>query len=154
MLHRTSNGRNFRTMNIHGCWILETCTISFSDNRPERHPFQKGMISYHPNGYMQACLSVHPPIKLSTNDLEKGFALSIDEKARCFDQFLSYAGTYTVDQQCVFHHVQQSLNPSIVGQTLKREYRLQQHRLSLSYTYVVRPSLSCQYSLHWLRMKD
>ena len=137
-------------MSIHGNWLLNSCEISFSDGRPSRYPFQKGMISYHPNGYMQACLSVHPRSQLSARDLEHGYALSNAEKALCFDQFLSYMGTYTCTEKQVHHHVQISLNPAVIGTTLTRAYRFEDEELILSYTYSVRSSLSCVYTLCWL----
>ena len=136
-------------MSLHGCWILNRCTISYSDHRPDHHPFQKGMISYHPNGYMQACLSVAPRTKLSNENLEYSFALSQQEKSLCFDQYLSYAGTYTVEKHHVHHHVQQSLHPMIIGKKLTRKYIFHDQQLILTYTHTVRPSLSCIYTLQW-----
>ncbi|MAA79183.1 MAG: hypothetical protein CL916_07970 [Deltaproteobacteria bacterium] len=134
---------------IYGCWLLETCRLSFSDNRPSKRPFQHGMISYHDNGHMQACLSVHPRPQTSTKDLERGHKLSKEEKSLCFDQFLSYSGTFTISQDQVHHHVLMSLNPAVIGTTLIRKFHFERELLILSYEYQVRENLSCQYELRW-----
>ena len=134
---------------IYGCWLLETCRLSFSDNRPSKRPFQHGMISYHDNGHMQACLSVHPRLQTSTKDLERGHKLSKEEKSLCFDQFLSYSGTFTISQDQVHHHVLMSLNPAVIGTTLIRKFHFERELLILSYEYQVRENLSCQYELRW-----
>ena len=134
---------------LYGCWLLDTCRISFSDHRPTKEPFQRGMISYHSNGHMQACLSVHPRPKTSTNDLERGYRLSDEEKSLYFDQFLSYSGTFTQSTEHVHHHVLMSLNPAVIGTTLSRRFHFEQDILVLSYTYQVRTDLSCHYVLRW-----
>ena len=72
------------TPSIYGCWLLKTCRISFSDGRPSKEPFNRGMISYHTSGHMQACLSVHPRPKTSMKDLEQGHKLSYEEKVIVF----------------------------------------------------------------------
>lgn len=136
---------------IYGCWLLDSCRISFSDNRPIKFPFQRGMISYHSNGHMQACLSVHPRPKPSMNDLERGHKLSAAEKSLCFDQFLSYSGTFTVSDTHVHHHVLMSLNPTVIGTTLTRRFHFEQDSLVLSYDYHVHKDLSCHYELRWKR---
>jgi hypothetical protein len=142
---------SMKPKSIHGCWILKQCQLSFSDVRPSRIPFQKGMISYHPNGNMQACLSAHPRPISRHKDLEQGHLLSDEEKGICFDQFLSYSGTYTYTPTQVHHHVLLSLNPNVIGTTLTREYRFQEEDLILYYTYIARSDLSCTYTLHWKR---
>ena len=136
---------------IYGCWVLDTCRISFSEGRPSKQPFQRGMISYHANGYMQACLSVHPRSGISKSDLERGHKLSNEEKALCFDQFLSYSGTFTQSEEHVHHHVLMSLNPAVIGQTLTRKYIFEKESLVLSYEYQVRVDLTCSYELCWKR---
>jgi len=139
---------------LFGCWNLHQCTISFSDGRPTRAPFQRGMISYHPNGYMQACLSVHPRPITSQRDLEQGHRYSSDEKALCFDQFLSYSGTFTYTKDEVHHHVELSLNPAVIGSTLTRQFRVEHDMLILSYTYTTRSGLTCIYQLFWKKVSD
>lgn len=136
-----------------GCWQLHQCRLSFSDGRPCRYPFQRGIISYHPNGYMQASLSVHPRPESSEQDLERGHRLTAEEKALCFDQFLSYSGTFTHTETEVHHHVQLSLHPSVIGTTLTRQFRFEEDKLILSYTYAVHAHLTCMYELQWTQNK-
>ena len=136
---------------IEGFWLLQECTLAFSDGRPPKHPFQKGMICYSPHGYMQASLSVHPREDSSRTGLEIGHRLSSQEKEKAFDAYLSYGGRYTSDDREVTHFVDFSLNPSVIGTTLKRNYTLQENRLLLFYTHHVRSDLSISYSLHWIR---
>ena len=136
---------------IYGCWHLETCRLSFSDHRPPKEPFQHGMISYHSNGHMQACLSVHPRPVTSKSDLERGHKLTDEEKSLFFDQFLSYSGTFTLTETHVHHHVSISLNPTAIGTTLTRKFSFEDDSLVLSYEYEVRENLSCHYELRWKR---
>ena len=139
------------TPSIYGCWLLDSCRISFSDHRPPKEPFQRGMISYHQSGHMQACLSVHPRPQTSANDLERGHKLSDEEKSLCFDQFLSYSGTFSLSSDQVHHHVLISLNPTVIGKTLTRTFHFEKEYLVLSYDYQVRENLSCHYELRWKR---
>ena len=136
---------------MYGCWLLEKCRITFSDNRPPKEPFQSGMISYHSSGHMQACLSVSPRPSTSMNDLERGHKISVEEKSLCFDQFLSYSGTFTQTDEHVHHHVLLSLNPAVIGTTLIRKFHFEKEQLILSYDYQVRENLSCHYELRWKR---
>lgn len=136
---------------LYGCWLLDTCRVTFSDGRPLKIPFQRGMISYHHSGHMQACLSVHPRPQTSTKDLERGHKLSVEEKSLCFDQFLSYSGTFTMSKNEVHHYVLMSLNPTVIGTTLIRKFHFEKESLILSYEYHVREILSCHYQLRWKR---
>lgn len=139
---------------LHGSWVLKNCILSFSDGRPSKNPYQKGMISYHRNSLMQASLSTHPRAALSFSDLEQGYRLSLEEKAECFDNFLCYAGRYTYTDTDVSHHVELSLNPTIIGTTLVRQYHIEQEQLLLSYEYTVRSNLQCLYQLYWQRSEQ
>ena len=136
---------------IIGCWLLEGCSLHFSDGRPSQKPFQRGMICYMESGYMQACLSKHPRHTGSIIGLEQGHRLSSAEKARAFDEYLSYAGRYTYTDTQVTHLVEQALNPSVLGHTLIRNYILNKDRLILSYTHPIRDTLSLDYVLIWKR---
>lgn len=100
---------------------------------------------------MQACLSKKERSVFSTSSLERGYQASEKEKATCFDEYLSYAGNYKVINQQVFHHVAVSLNPSIIGQTLKRFYRFEDEMLVLFYDVSLPNGLCCNYSLTWKR---
>lgn len=100
---------------------------------------------------MQACLSIHPRPNTSMKDLERGHKLSTEEKSLYFDQFLSYSGTFTQTADHVHHHVLMSLNPTVIGTTLTRQFHFEQDVLVLSYTYQVRTNLSCHYLLRWKR---
>ena len=134
-----------------GCWLLERCTLRFSDGRPSKSPFQKGMICYMDSGYMQACLSRDPRDTGSIVGLERGHRLSAAEKALAFDSYLSYAGRYTYDDTQVTHLVEMSLNPSVIDHKLVRSYVLQENKLLLFYTHQLRQSLSLDYELVWKR---
>ena len=83
---------------MYGCWLLEKCRITFSDNRPPKEPFQSGMISYHSSGHMQACLSVSPRPSTSMNDLERGHKISVEEKSLFHSSVL-----YTIKDKCTYN---------------------------------------------------
>ena len=136
-----------------GCWLLEDCTLIFSDGRPSKTPFQKGMICYTHSGYMQATLSVFPRSNPSISGLERGHKLTEQEKAQAFDEYMSYGGRYSYNSTEVFHNIDFALNPSIIGTQLKRNYICTEEQLVLSYTHIVRPSLSIQYNLKWKKQQ-
>ena len=138
-------------MQLHGHWRLQRCTLSFSDGRPTRHPFEDGFLCYSPQGTMQACLSTKERSVFSKSSLERGYQASQAEKAQCFDEYLSYAGSYEIVNQQVIHHVDVSLNPSIIGQTLQRSYRFEDDMLVLFYDVSLPNELCCHYSLIWKR---
>ncbi len=98
---------------------------------------------------MQACLSKKDRSPFSTTSLEKGYKASDAEKAQCFNEYLSYAGYYRVQEDQVIHSVQLSLNPSIVGSELKRFYRFEGETLVLFYDVSLPSGLCCHYTLSW-----
>ena len=100
---------------------------------------------------MQACLSRDPRNMGSVVGLERGHRLDGSEKAIAFDEYLSYAGRYTHDANQVTHWVEMSLNPSVIGHALVRNYELNHHQLRLFYTHRSRDSLSLNYELVWKR---
>ncbi|MEC7986886.1 MAG: lipocalin-like domain-containing protein [Myxococcota bacterium] len=136
-------------MSVLGHWRLDQFTLSFSDRRPSRSPFDDGFLFYGSNGTMQACLSKKIRSAFSQKGLERGHNGHEAEKSQCFDEYLSYAGRYQIQQNQVIHHVELSLNPTIIGTKLKRFYRLEGKQLILFYDDPQPSGLCCHYELIW-----
>src|SRR5215469_6233743 len=110
----------------------------------------RGTIVYDRSGHMAAQISYdsrptfHDP---NGPTPEEGFA--------AFDSYLAYAGTYTYDptRHIVTHHVEISLNPSIVGQNLSREVQMSGDRIVLlTPPGKVKNGEQVRYQLTWSRL--
>lgn len=78
-----------------------------------------GYISYQPDGHMTALV-------VRRNRLcAPGRALTVAEKVELFDGMLAYAGTYTVRDGQVVHHVEASWNEVWTGTDLVRPFHLE-----------------------------
>jgi hypothetical protein len=85
-----------------------------------------GFINYSPDGRMIALIT-RGDRKAPAN----GRPTPIEAEA-LFRSMLSYAGTYTVENDVVTHHVDISWNESFTGGTQKRAFKLEGDRLILS----------------------
>lgn len=78
-----------------------------------------GLLIYGESGFMSATLSRLNRPSFSDASLGGG---TLDEKARAYDTFTSYTGTFEVDEEnsTVTHHVRYASAPHMVGQALQR----------------------------------
>ncbi len=106
--------------NLIGTWYLQEwdCTL---DGEFLNHPFGKdaqGVISYSPGGRMSAILMKSGRAKLAGTSLIKA---SDQEKLSVVDGYVSYAGSWRVEEDQVFHTVDFSLLPNWIGTELVRK---------------------------------
>ena len=103
-----------------GTWeLLEwDCTI---DDTYHSHPFgadAQGRITYTNDGYMSAILMKPNRPRFARPLIAAG---TEEEKMAALAGYVSYAGTYRVEENLVFHTVQFSLLPNWIGTDLVRE---------------------------------
>ncbi len=92
----------------------------------------KGYIMYDVTGHMMVGFEkMPPPPKFASGD---GWNPTADEARAVYLGYISYFGTYTVDEaaRAVTHHVEGSLNPSYFGTDQLRPAKLEGDRLILS----------------------
>ncbi len=102
-----------------GTWRLVEWTFTVNDSRPT-HPWggdPVGLLTYTEDGRMNASLMSigRPPTPTRTLS-----AAPIDIRAAAAAGYLSYAGTYTIEDDDVLHHIELSLMPNWVGRTERR----------------------------------
>ena len=141
---------------LMGLWSLTEFSISFPDERPTRYPFGRkpsGFLSYHSSGHMQALLS-HQDRSPFPKDLEHAHRVDETTKARAFDESLSYAGRWELDNTVIHHHVLFASNPQIIGHTLSRRiHQLTETHLQLGYAVHGR-SGQINYILKWIKIPN
>lgn len=89
-------------------------------------PSPHGFINYSPDGRMIALITRGDRTAPANGRATPGEAEAL------FRSMLSYAGTYTVEDGVVTHHVDISWNESFTGGTQKRHFKLDGDRLVLS----------------------
>lgn len=108
----------------------------------------QGLLVYHPDGHMSAILAHPERRRFASGDLHGTEA----EMVEAFTQSHAYAGTYTVNQASVFHHVHICTVPNWEGQTQTRWYRFSDNnRLTLSTPPVLIDGEERQLTLEWER---
>ena len=115
-----------------GSWRLESWVISYSDGRPEHHPFgesPEGSLLYTPQGRMLASIARGDRQSLSVAVPQRA---DVAEKAAAFDSFFSYGGRFHIDGDSVVHQVDIALNPNFVGTEQRRKMHFEGDRLTLS----------------------
>ncbi len=110
-----------------GTWKL----ISWEVTQPDgtiHYPYGKdvvGYLIYTADGYMSAEI-MNPERQQSDPDfpLENAAAqtLADPDRARAYSTYLSYCGTYTVEENTVTHHVKAGLIPSWTGSEQLRHF--------------------------------
>ena len=97
---------------LQGGWRLESWSCVHDDGRPPEFPMgpdAKGYILYTPMGQVSA-------------------TIMRADKSECF----AYAGRYEIASGSVFHSIELSTNPALVGVRSTRHIRLDGERLILS----------------------
>jgi hypothetical protein len=115
---------------VVGAWKLESFVIDASSQsaKPRFGLDPVGYLIYTASGRMSATLMATHRAKL---DAPKGASSTPEELTQSLANFLSYAGTYEIRGNHVFHHVQVSVFTNLVGTTLEREFSLSGDTLTI-----------------------
>ena len=135
-----------------GAWRLVRFTVD-APHRPPRHPFgpdAHGLLIYSADGHVAAVLSrgARPPLGAG---LETAHRAPDAARAAAFDSYLSYAGRWRIEGDCVVHSVTLALVPDVVGADQVRRARLEGGRLHLDYQRVGRDGRPRTFRLEWTR---
>jgi len=106
------------TNDIKGRWYVQSWTQEYDDGRVT-HPFGEkleGFIEYG-EGTM-FCLVTRSPRTLFSSGAQ--WDASDADKAAAYNEFLSYAGGYSLDDDHVTHHVELSIFPNWQGGSQRR----------------------------------
>jgi hypothetical protein len=110
------------------------------------------MLVYTASGHMSAILSRQARPPLGVSRLETAARASEKARADAFNSYLSYAGTWRIEEDRVVHSVTLSLTPDAVGAENVRNAQLNNGRLTLSYEIVPLSRNKRTYTLCWERL--
>jgi hypothetical protein len=79
-----------------------------------------GLILYTPDGFMTGTMQRARPLRFAVADRLNAMA---PEKARAFDDYVTYCGRWRLDGDRVLHHIEASLLPNWIGEVQPREVR-------------------------------
>ena len=114
---------------VTGAWKLESFDVIQAGKAPQpRFGIDPvGYLIYTPSGKMSATLSgIHRPPFVSTT-----VTPTAESKGQTLADFLSYAGTYELRGDRVFHRVEVCVFTNIVGTTLERQFKLEGDTLTI-----------------------
>ena len=115
---------------IVGTWNLVSITTENTDTGEVAHPYgdhPHGRLTYTPGGHMMAILTVEGRKLLGANR----FAGSVDDQAEAYKTMNAYAGTYTLTDTGVVHHVAVASIESWVGSDQVRFTKLEGDTLTI-----------------------
>jgi hypothetical protein len=111
-----------------GTWKLVSITkdgLNTGTKVNDYGPSPKGYLNYSPDGRMM--------VIIVQNDRKKpGNKIPADDAALLFNTMTSYAGTYTVHENQIIHHIDVAWNPSWTGTHQVRFYKLAGKHLTLT----------------------
>ncbi|MBD2097360.1 lipocalin-like domain-containing protein [Trichocoleus sp. FACHB-591] len=119
------------TNQIVGTWRLLSCETRTSDGRV----FQPlganpvGELVYTDNGFMSVAIMKSDRLRFQAGDIA---GATPEEKIAAADSFISYCGSYKLEDHKVVHHVNVSFFPNWVGTNQVRFVELAGDRLTLS----------------------
>ncbi len=114
-------------IDLIGAWRLESWALVYEDGRPPEYPLgsdAKGFIMYTADGHVSAMLARSG--RTATAPATTG------EKAKAYDESFAYAGRYEMRDGAVFHSIEVSTNPALVGFTSTRRIAFDGDRLTLT----------------------
>lgn len=116
---------------IIGRWNLVTWRQEYDDGRM-LYPFGEdavGVIDYNSTGHMYCVMS-----RTGRAPFVSGgqWNASEAERASAYDGFLSYTGTYSIEDGIVSHHVELAIYPNWIGSVQKRACELREGDLHLT----------------------
>lgn len=140
-----------RATDLVGSWRLVEWRIDYPDGRPPAWPFGAdavGLIVYAADGWMTATMS-----RRDRSTLSDVSAIKADQssKARAFQEYLTYAGRWTVVGNRIAHDVEMSLNPALMGTRQWRDAALDRARLVLGAAEPIGAGLVRQHRIVWHR---
>ena len=112
-------------------WVREV--VATGERADVLGPDPVGYIAYHADGRMMALVVRNDRVA------PRGPVPTDEEKLALFDSMLAYAGSYTLDEEKVVHHVDASWNQAWTGTDLVRCYRLEGDTLSIQGAPAVDP---------------
>jgi hypothetical protein len=114
---------------VLGAWALESFDVidPGKPRTPRFGPHPVGFLIYTPSGKMSATLSGITRPKFESTAAEP----SAESRGQMLADFLSYAGTYDIRGDRVFHHVTVSVFTNLVGTTLERRFSLENDVLTI-----------------------
>lgn len=119
-----------------GAWELVGTERRDAQGNPagEAMPGYVGQIMYTADGRMSAQLMGPDRPTLPPSALGDRSAMTPEMKQRAYDSFVSYYGTYTVDEAAgtVTHHVRGAVSPPMVNSDQVRRFTLKDDVLTLS----------------------
>ena len=116
---------------IEGLWNLLSMEQRYDDGRVI-YPFGRnveGRIYYGADKSMFCAIQKSGRTPFSTG---KQWTADTSEKARAYDDYLTYCGRYEVDGDTVTHHIEISLYPDWIGKRQSRKIRLVNGRLHIT----------------------
>ncbi|MBV6625722.1 MAG: lipocalin-like domain-containing protein [Rivularia sp. (in: Bacteria)] len=144
-----------------GTWKLISITAIYPDGKVDREAFGSnpiGYITYTIEGKMMVVFSKSDRAPLSGNSASPLTAaihsISIEERAAAFSTFNSYAGSYTIDENKVIHHVEIASIPNRIGKSLTRTFTLDQNRVTLKTPPSKSDNIPKIFELTWERVKS
>ena len=135
-----------------GSWKL----VSFETrdaNGSISYPWGKdalGYLMYNADGYMSVTVMSSNRLKFSSADVKGG---TTEEKVAAADTYVSYCGTYEIQQDTVIHHIELSFFPNWIGVDQKRMLSIEGDRLSLSSLPQTLAGVEQTIHLIWKRVK-
>jgi hypothetical protein len=134
-----------------GAWSLVSWSIHYPDGRTTQ-PFgsaPRGLIIYSPDGWMTAVLTRAPRSPFDSSDMR---AVPIEERARAFDEYLSYTGRWRIEGDTVVHDVDLALNPQLMGTVQIRRPEWSDAGLTLHADELMMPSREIRrHVIRWQR---
>jgi hypothetical protein len=115
---------------IVGTWDLVSITTETTDTGEVAQPYGEhphGRLAYTPGGHMMATLTSEGRKQIGANR----FAGSAEDQAEAYKTVSAYAGTYTVTDTGVIHHVEVASIQSWVGSDQERFTKLEGDTLTI-----------------------
>ena len=109
---------------IVGTWNLVSITTETTDTGEVAQPYGQhphGRLAYTPGGHMMATLTSEGRKQIGANR----FVGSVEDQAEAYKTMSAYAGTYTVTDTGVVHHVEVASIESWVGSDQERFTKLE-----------------------------
>jgi hypothetical protein len=126
-----------RPERIVGAWQLVRWEVIYGGEKRTLPfgPDAVGLLTYTADGAMSACIMAADRAPFSAPNPRD---TPPEERARAYDGYFSYAGTWRIAGRRVLHDVTIALNPAMVGTTQVRDARLRGRQLELSALETVR----------------
>jgi hypothetical protein len=121
-----------KTQSIIGTWTLISCEHVIVETGRKLNPFglsPLGHLLYHPNGYMSVQIMNKDRSSPTNPNI---FEMSDAEKIGLATGFLSYSGTYKIQDHKIVHQIETSFYPNWAGQSHERIWKIKDDLLFLS----------------------